>query len=265
MRVQVPLVTLSTCGGVARAIAAIRRGRSRDVRLKVRSSIGRAPVSKTGGWGFDSLRACLVIVRVEWRVGRGDGMLTGATRRIEDAAAPRPRHAVPVPHGHPDAETGGAPKRAAGFVRRCDVASYIESGRRGSNPRHPAWEAGALPTELLPQNVPCCPRRPATRRRESHRSGLNRRPLDYESSALPLSYCGDLPCDRPPMHGGLCTAGMPWRGFEPRRLSAPPPQDGVSTSFTTRALPVSTRCCRWCTYGADGARTRDLSSDSRVL
>src|SRR4051812_10245456 len=25
---------------------------------------------------------------------------------------------------------------------------------------------------------------------ESHRSGLNRRPLDYESSALPLSYCG---------------------------------------------------------------------------
>src|SRR5690349_22432338 len=29
---------------------------------------------------------------------------------------------------------------------------------------------------------------------------------------------------------------MPWRGFEPRRLAAPPPQDGVSTSFTTRAL-----------------------------
>jgi hypothetical protein len=26
--------------------------------LKVSSSIGRAPVSKTGGWGFDSLLAC---------------------------------------------------------------------------------------------------------------------------------------------------------------------------------------------------------------
>src|SRR4029079_17174356 len=26
---------------------------------------------------------------------------------------------------------------------------------------------------------------------ESHRSELNRRPLDYESSALPLSYCGN--------------------------------------------------------------------------
>ncbi len=27
---------------------------------KERSSIGRAPVSKTGGWGFDSLRSCLL-------------------------------------------------------------------------------------------------------------------------------------------------------------------------------------------------------------
>jgi hypothetical protein len=63
---------------------------------------------------------------------------------------------------------------------------------------------------------------------ESHRSGLNRRPLDYESSALPLSYCGNA---RGPL--------MPWLGFEPRRLAAPPPQDGVSTSFTTRARTFS--------------------------
>jgi hypothetical protein len=27
---------------------------------------------------------------------------------------------------------------------------------------------------------------------ESHRSGLNRRPPDYESGALPLSYCGKV-------------------------------------------------------------------------
>src|SRR5512144_206031 len=31
------------------------------------------------------------------------------------------------------------------------------------------------------------------------------------------------------------TIEMPWRGLEPRRLSAPPPQDGLSTNFTTRA------------------------------
>src|SRR5262245_30810280 len=36
---------------------------------------------------------------------------------------------------------------------------------------------------------------------------------------------------------------MPWRGLEPRRLAAPPPQDGVSTNFTTRAL-------RSCNYGS---------------
>ena len=29
---------------------------------------------------------------------------------------------------------------------------YLWSGRRGSNPRQPAWKAGTLPTELLPQN-----------------------------------------------------------------------------------------------------------------
>ena len=28
---------------------------------------------------------------------------------------------------------------------------------------------------------------------------------------------------------------MPWSGLEPLCLSAPPPQDGVSTNFTTRA------------------------------
>src|SRR3990172_7871427 len=63
--------------------------------------------------------------------------------------------------------------------------------------------------------------------RESHRSDLNRRPLDYESRALPLSYGG-------------WNGGMPWPGFEPGRLAALPPQDSVSTSFTTRAcrLPV---------------------------
>src|SRR6185437_9341268 len=33
---------------------------------------------------------------------------------------------------------------------------------------------------------------------------------------------------------------MPWRGLEPRRLAAPPPQDGVSTNFTTRALAART-------------------------
>ena len=61
---------------------------------------------------------------------------------------------------------------------------------------------------------------------QSHRSELNRRPLDYESRALPLSYGGGV---------------MPWPGFEPGRLAALPPQDSVSTSSTTRAGSQLTR------------------------
>lgn len=30
---------------------------------------------------------------------------------------------------------------------------HYMSGKRGSNPRPPAWEASALPTELLPQYI----------------------------------------------------------------------------------------------------------------
>ncbi len=30
---------------------------------------------------------------------------------------------------------------------------FLWSGRRGSNSRQPAWKAGALPTELLPQVI----------------------------------------------------------------------------------------------------------------
>jgi hypothetical protein len=65
---------------------------------------------------------------------------------------------------------------------------------------------------------------------ESHRSDLNRRPLDYESRALPLSYGGET---------------MPWSGLEPLCLSAPPPQDGVSTNFTTRAILQLLAICYW--------------------
>ncbi len=35
-------------------------------------------------------------------------------------------------------------------TRRLHEQSFEWSGIRGSNPRHPAWEAGTLPTELIP-------------------------------------------------------------------------------------------------------------------
>ena len=46
---------------VVKSSAAPRPGRPPGVRgalAQASSSIGRAPVSKTGGWGFDSLLAC---------------------------------------------------------------------------------------------------------------------------------------------------------------------------------------------------------------
>ena len=52
--------------------------------VKVHSSIGRAPVSKTGGWGFDSLWACpgagLLRRRGEWFGS------AGGAARVETAA-----------------------------------------------------------------------------------------------------------------------------------------------------------------------------------
>ena len=51
-------------------------------------------------------------------------------------------------HRTPGTPNGPAPSEGRGR------SSGRESGRRGSNPRHPAWEAGALPTELLPHVVP---------------------------------------------------------------------------------------------------------------
>ena len=38
---------------------------------------------------------------------------------------------------------------------RNERANEKRSGVRGSNPRHPAWEAGTLPTELTPLAAPC--------------------------------------------------------------------------------------------------------------
>ena len=130
----------------------------------------------------------------------------------------------------PDPESGVLPVTPRGTEYPFPIAGSIppragrdynhhfsRSGRRGSNPRPSAWEADALPTELLPQDpaeftaVKPLSARSARRTellpqdgapapsanvtapsgpRQSHRSDLNRRPLDYESSALPLSYGG---------------------------------------------------------------------------
>ena len=57
---------------VVRSIWTRRFERGIDFRkIYERSSTGRAPVSKTGGWGFDSLRSCCR--EAAWRGRRGRG------------------------------------------------------------------------------------------------------------------------------------------------------------------------------------------------
>ena len=58
------------------------------------------------------------------------------------------------------------------------------SGRRGSNPRPPAWKASALSTELLPQNV----RKLWAQMDSNHR---RRKPADLQSA--PFGHSGICP------------------------------------------------------------------------
>ena len=96
------------------------------------------------------------------------------------------------------------------------IVSTCESGRPDSNRRRPAWEAGILPTELRPRSL---------YRREP--------PVGIEPTTARLR----IECSTTELLWHL--RSMPWRGLEPRRLTAPPPQDGVSTNFTTRALQTA--------------------------
>ena len=52
---------------------------------------------------------------------------------------------------HLDSKKGDCLTTTALLFRTKDFIDYCTSGKRGSNPRPPAWEASALPTELLPQ------------------------------------------------------------------------------------------------------------------
>jgi hypothetical protein len=181
---------------------------------------------------------------------------------------------------------------------KCNRHNDLQSGRPDSNRRRPAWEAGILPTELRPRAPPpthftgpatyaisrCAdnsgsarPSSPAhhapisqrvdtkkpphggaasgkAKDSKSHWSDLNRRPLDYESSALPLSY-----------------SGVEQDEHEDLRRKCPGADSNRDAlrhhPLKMACLPVSPpgRYEPQNNNGADGARTRDLSSDSRVL
>ena len=87
---------------------------------------------------------------------------------------------------------------------------------------------------------------------------MNSRPPDYESGALPLSYCGRYALERTRTAMPFGTTPSRWRVYQFHHQG--------------NLYYLSRCCCRLHTVsskllsnGADGARTRDLSSDSRVL
>lgn len=59
-----------------------------------------------------------------------------------------------------------------------NMQNTVKSGKRDSNPRPSAWEANALPTELLPleKSVGIC----TLKRKESQHPDSNRGPIHYE-------------------------------------------------------------------------------------
>ena len=80
--------------------------------VEVRSSIGRAPVSKTGGWGFESLRACrekgespgrLMVRTPGFQPGNRSSILRRGTRGIAFSKLGVVAQSVRVPVCH----TGG--------------------------------------------------------------------------------------------------------------------------------------------------------------
>ena len=89
---------------------------------------------------------------------RDSGGAGGSSRdRVEDARRAKALH-VGIARSRGDEPAEGCPildtSSPPAASRRRRVTRWIErewSGRRGSNSRHQAWKASALPTELLPQ------------------------------------------------------------------------------------------------------------------
>ena len=134
------------------------------------------------------------------------------------------------------------PERATGAgitagARRGRASNPVTDSRAGDRTRTGDVQLGKLAFYQLNYA-----REPLAACAKSHRSGLNRRPLDYESSALPLSYGGDpnhalartrtaTPCGTTPSRWRVYQFHHQGKGVAtvPRRTAARPPRLSISS------------------------------------
>jgi hypothetical protein len=152
-------------------------------------------------------------------------------RRGDDARTPRFRGVV-GPIGRPNSEPAvGIEPTTARLRIECSTTEL-------------RWHVCSV---KRPRCLPCGPRllrSPGARDTlHSPRAGLVHVRIASCCSPAPETHRTRLALTPPPPLTATACAplhSVPWRGLEPRRLTAPPPQDGVSTNSTTRASHL---CC----------------------
>ena len=132
--------------------------------------------------------------------------------------------------------------------------TVLQSGRRDSNPRHQAWKASALPTELLPRNQVLLPktkiRKPESFTKWWGKDSNLRRLAPADLQSAPVGHLGT-----PPHH-----AIIPLTQFAEQRTTAPIP---AGTAPSTNPTPASNRRRP---RRADGEnRTRNLLITNQLL
>ena len=149
-----------------------------------RSSTGRAPVSNTGGWGFDSLRPC-----ESWKVPRAPDPRPGreaGEQRGTGLTVTRPWAASPDPEPS-NGEWGR-------------TGQWTASGRRRTVPPHAGDGSGCLPPQRPTAETSWSP---ALRHEEGPADGRRRQPFRKRKARTGVRVRSSLP---PP--GSVGPAGV---------------------------------------------------------
>jgi preprotein translocase subunit SecE len=100
-----------------------------NARAKGSSSTGRAPVSKTGGWGFESLLPCVIVVPKSACSFRAEVSVNRETKRLLQRQGQLGPDGAPAPGGpRPPGGSGRPPPGAGGAGRGASGAGRVPGG-----------------------------------------------------------------------------------------------------------------------------------------